>query len=271
MQKNIAYALKEDIGSGDITAALIPAYQKATAHLISREQAFISGIPWFNAIFKLLDPKINITWLIKEGDMIEKNQTLCVLTGFTRSILSAERCALNFLQFMSGITTRCRYFSQRISHTQVKLLDTRKTLPGLRSEQKYAVRQGGCYNHRFGLYDAFLIKENHIQACGGLRQAIEKANNKRKNQEIVVEVESLQELKEALNYRTTRILLDNFRIIDLCQAVLMTSKQALLEVSGNIDIHNLVEVAETGVDFISLGSLTKNCQAIDFSLQIIKK
>ncbi len=270
IEHNVACALAEDVGSGDITADLIPETNRSQANIIVRESAFISGIPWVNEVFRQVDPSLSIQWLVSEGDAVIPNQTLCLLQGLSRSILTAERCALNFLQFMSGVTTKCRYLSQLTAQTSVKLLDTRKTLPGLRIAQKYAVSQGGCYNHRLGLYDVLLIKENHIQACGSIQKAIEKAKKHHESAWIVVEVELLSELDQALQPGVSSILLDNFSNSELKQAVKKVAGRVLLEASGNIHEHNMVSIAKTGVDFISLGALTKHCRSIDLSLKIIQ-
>ncbi|MGI0117394.1 carboxylating nicotinate-nucleotide diphosphorylase [Zooshikella sp. RANM57] len=260
-------ALAEDIGNGDITASLIPADEHATASIISRENAVICGRPWVDATFQKVDSAINIHWQVCEGDHVTPNQQLLTITGPARSLLTAERTALNFLQTLSGTSTRCNHYAKLVAHTEVKLLDTRKTLPGLRLAQKYAVTQGGCFNHRIGLYDAFLIKENHIAACGSITAAINNARTLNLGKNIEIEVENLDELHEALAAQADIIMLDNFSIDDLKQAVSINQKQAKLEASGNVSKETIVSIAETGVDYISIGDLTKNCQAVDLSMR----
>ncbi|MBU2711727.1 carboxylating nicotinate-nucleotide diphosphorylase [Zooshikella harenae] len=260
-------ALAEDIGNGDITANLIPADENATATIISRENAVICGRPWVDATFQKVDSTINLHWQVSEGDHVTPNQQLLTISGTARSLLTAERTALNFLQTLSGTATRCSHYAKSVAHTNVKLLDTRKTLPGLRLAQKYAVTQGGCYNHRIGLYDAFLIKENHIAACGSITAAINNARTLNLGKNIEVEVENLQELHQALAAKADIIMLDNFSIDDLKQAVSINQKQAKLEASGNVSEKTIVSIAETGVDYISIGDLTKNCQAVDLSMR----
>lgn len=263
---NVKLALAEDIGSGDITAELIPGNSLATATLITREHATLSGIAWFNEVFEQLDKTINIDWLVADGDTIVPNQTLCQINGPARSLLTGERTAINFLQTLSSTATTVASFVDLIKDTHTKILDTRKTIPGLRLAQKYAVCCGGGLNHRIGLYDAILIKENHILAAGSITEAIVQA--KKKNVPIEVEVESLQELEEALAAGPDQILLDNFNTAELIKAVSLTKGRAKLEASGNIDKQNLRTIAETGVDYISIGALTKNINAIDFSMRI---
>lgn len=276
IELQISTALKEDIGenlaSGDITAQLIPADRMAHARIICRDQAVIAGTEWVNETFKQLDKDVEIIWHIKEGDKVSPNDTLFELKGSARSLLTGERCALNFLQTLSAVATKCDLYSQKVSHTQVKLLDTRKTLPGLRTALKYAVTQGGCHNHRIGLFDAFLIKENHISACGGIKEAIEKAHEIAPGKPVEVEVESFDELEQALNANADIIMLDNFSIEESKQAVELVAKRgqkAKLEASGGITDETLVSVAETGVDFISIGALTKDVKAVDLSMRMI--
>jgi len=263
---NVNTALTEDVGNGDITADLIPNVSPASATLITREHAVLSGIAWFNEVFNQLDETIKIEWQVSDSDVIMPDQTLCQIDGPARSILTGERTAINFLQTLSGTATSVARFVNLIKDTNTKILDTRKTIPGLRLAQKYAVTCGGGLNHRIGLYDAILIKENHILAAGSITAAITQA--KQKNVSVEVEVESLEELEEALAANPDQILLDNFSIAELIKAVSITKDRAKLEASGNIDKHTIRAIAETGVDYISIGALTKHVQAIDFSMRI---
>ncbi|MBQ13087.1 MAG: carboxylating nicotinate-nucleotide diphosphorylase [Gammaproteobacteria bacterium] len=263
-------ALTEDIGSGDITAELIPVQTTIEAGIISREDAILCGTPWVEQVFQQLDPETSIDWHAKEGEFINADRVLLSVRGKARPILSGERCALNFLQLLSGLATRSHFLAGLVAHTEVQLLDTRKTLPGLRSAQKYAVAIGGCSNHRSGLYDAFLIKENHINAFGSVSAAIGKARELYPDKVVEVEVEDLSQLDQALQYGADAIMLDNFTLDELVEAVRVNKRQAKLEASGGIDENTLVKVAETGVDYISIGALTKNCVAIDLSLLITR-
>lgn len=264
-------ALAEDIGSGDITASLIAADTQASASIISREHAVLCGIPWANEVLKQVDASIRVDWLAHEGSDLEPNQALARFRGPARSLLSAERCLLNFLQTLSATATVSRHYAAKVSHTDVRLLDTRKTLPGLRSAQKYAVRTGGCFNHRMGLFDAFLIKENHISACGSISNAVHKARQIAPGKPVEVEVETFEELDEALQSGADIIMLDNFSLQDMRKAVGIARSQAghscRLEASGGINEDTLVAVAETGVDYISMGVLTKDVKAIDLSMR----
>lgn len=269
IQHTVHWALLEDIRSGDITAELIPAAKQAKATLITREAGVLCGRAWVNEVFRQLDERIQLTWQAQDGDTLVPDQVLCHIQGPARAILTGERCALNFLQTLSGTATLSHYYAERVKHTRVKLLDTRKTLPGLRTAQKYAVTCGGCHNHRIGLYDAYLIKENHIQACGGIRAAVSSAQKLHPGKPIEVEVENLAELEEALSTGCDIIMLDNFTTEQIRQAVLFAHGRVKLEASGGIDEHSLLEKAETGVDFISLGSLTKSCRALDLSLRLV--
>lgn len=266
----VARALEEDIGSGDITAQLIPASQQATARVISRQTATICGVDWVNEVFKQVDETLKIDWLVDDGVQVEKDQVLFTATGSARNLLTAERAALNFLQTLSGTATVSRFYADKVTGTHVKLLDTRKTLPGLRFAQKYAVTCGGCYNHRIGLFDAFLIKENHIMACGGIKAAIDTARNNEPSKPVEVEVETMDELHQALNAGADIIMLDNFSLEDMRCAVEITHGIAKLEASGGITDETLRPIAETGVDYISIGALTKHCQAIDLSMRLIE-
>ncbi|MFT5577849.1 MAG: nicotinate-nucleotide pyrophosphorylase (carboxylating) [Paraglaciecola psychrophila] len=263
----VSRALQEDIGSGDITAQLIPAHHSASAIIISREAAVLSGQAWVDEVFRQLDTSVSINWHVSDGDVLTANQPLFTLQGPARSLLTGERTALNLLQLLSGTATICSRYAQRVAGTGVKLLDTRKTIPGLRNAQKYAVTCGGCYNHRLGLHDAFLIKENHIAACGGIEQAVTTAKNNAPGKPVEVEVESLNELSQALSAGADIIMLDNFDLAMLCEGVAMTAGAAKLEASGDINEQTIRAVAETGVDFISIGALTKHCVAVDLSMR----
>ncbi|MCW7554369.1 carboxylating nicotinate-nucleotide diphosphorylase [Endozoicomonas gorgoniicola] len=269
---NVRHALNEDIGTGDITAALIPEQQQAIARLICREQAVICGRPWFDEVFRQIDPEVTIEWHIKEGEQVAADQLLVTLTGSARSLLTGERAAMNFLQTLSGTATRCHHYLNLLKDTQVKLLDTRKTLPGLRLAQKYAVAQGGCHNHRTGLFDAFLIKENHIAACGGIHQAVETAKDMAPGKPVEIEVENLDEFHQARDAGADRIMLDNFALDLLQQTVelnkTLTGNRPELEASGNITENTLPHIAATGVDYISIGALTKHCEAVDLSMRL---
>lgn len=264
---NVTNALDEDIGPGDITAHLIPDNARVSARVISRDNAVICGTAWVNEVFRRLDPSLEVSWHIADGDRVSCDQTLLVIEGRARPILTGERCALNFLQTLSGTATTCHQYAQRIAGTGVKLLDTRKTLPGLRIAQKYAVSCGGCHNHRIGLYDAFLIKENHIQACGSIATSIQTARSIAPGKPVEVEVENLDELDQALTAGADIIMLDNFSLENLRAAVDITAGRAKLEASGGITDSTLRPIAQTGVDYISIGALTKNCQAIDLSMR----
>ena len=265
--QQVRAALAEDIGSGDITAQLIPAHQSCQARIITREAAVICGKPWVDEVMKQVDAQIHIEWLIDEGDKVEANDPLFTLQGSARSLLTAERTALNFLQLLSGTATVCRRYADLVATTNVRLLDTRKTIPGLRTAQKYAVTIGGCHNHRIGLYDAFLIKENHIAACHGIAQAVKQARQQAPSKPVEVEVENLPELREALDAGCEIIMLDDFSLDDMVAAVKLADGRAKLEASGGISDTNLLEIASTGVDFISIGGLTKHCKAIDLSMR----
>jgi nicotinate-nucleotide pyrophosphorylase (carboxylating) len=269
IEENVRTALQEDVGSGDITAALIPDTQLAKARIISREAAVISGVEWVNEVFRQVDPNMNITWEVEDGDKVEPNQVLFTAEGKARSLLTAERAALNFLQSLSGTATISQMYADKVAHTEVRLLDTRKTIPGLRLAQKYAVTCGGCFNHRIGLYDAFLIKENHIMACGGIKEAIQTAHQNEPGKPVEVEVETLEQLKEGLDAGADIIMLDNFTLDQMREAVAITQGKAKLEASGNITDETLVPVAETGVDYISIGALTKHCTAVDLSMRLV--
>lgn len=265
---NVRRALLEDVGSGDITAQLIPAERLAKATVISRDAAVIAGTAWVDAVFRQLDPRVAVHWQVIDGDRVQPNQPLFRLEGPARSLLTGERSALNFLQLLSGVATRARYYADKVADTQVKLLDTRKTLPGLRVAQKYAVACGGCHNHRIGLYDAFLIKENHIAACGGIANAIDAAHKIAPGKPVEVEVENLDELKQALEGRADIIMLDELSLDDMREAVRLTAGRAKLEASGGVTDATLLAIAETGVDYISIGTLTKDIKAVDLSMRL---
>ena len=269
---NVQRALQEDIGTGDLTASLIPSGKILAATVISREAAVLCGVQWFEACFVSLAADTEIEWFAKDGDAVRAGQALCRIQGNARTMLTAERSALNFLQLLSAVATQTRRYADAIAGTRAVIVDTRKTLPGLRLAQKYAVTCGGGVNHRIGLYDGILIKENHIIAAGGIQPALNKAMEIAPPGVFVqIEVESLQELQEALAVGARMVLLDNFALDRLADAVALTRRQAgetvILEASGNITLENVRQVAETGVDRISIGSLTKNIQAIDLSMR----
>jgi len=259
--------LEEDIGSGDITAAIIPETTHAYAEVLTREDIIISGQAWFDAVFKHLDTNVTINWLVSEGEAVKKNTVLCKVSGSARALLTGERTALNLLQLLSATATVARKYADAVADTGCKILDTRKTIPGLRDAQKYAVACGGCHNHRIGLYDGVLIKENHIMAAGSITKAIQKARELT-SVTLEVEVESLSELLEALAAKPDRIMLDNFSLADLRAAVKLSAGAVELEASGNIDLDNIHSIAQTGVDYISIGALTKHVKAVDLSMRI---
>jgi len=267
LTQRVTEALAEDIGSGDITAQLIPADARAEATIITREAAVLCGRPWVDEVFRQLDETITIQWLTDEGADISPDQTICRLSGNARALLTGERTALNFLQTLSGATSARRY-AQKVQGTGIKILDTRKTLPGLRLAQKYAVTVGGCHNHRMGLYDAFLIKENHIAACGGISAAIHQARQIAPGKAVEVEVENLGEYREALGAGADIIMLDNFALADVHTAISLKTASVKLEISGNLDDANIANVALPGIDYLSSGSLTKHCRAIDYSMRL---
>jgi len=269
LRQQVARALDEDIGDGDLTAALIPADARSEVNVLCREAAVICGRDWFDEAFRQLDADIRVEWRVEDGDRVAADSQICLLRGNTRAILSGERTALNFLQTLSGTASRAWHYARQVADLDVRLLDTRKTLPGLRLAQKYAVRCGGCDNHRFGLHDAILIKENHIMAAGSISAAVETARRLSPDVLIEVEVETLAELDEALRVETPRILLDNFSLAEMREAVSRTAGRAQLEASGGMTRERLREVAETGVDFISIGALTKDVLAIDLSMRFV--
>lgn len=268
VEKSVRLALEEDIGSGDISAELIPATAQAKATVITRENAVICGQAWVNEVFSQVDPSLHITWHCQDGDRVNANQVLFSAEGSARSLLTAERSALNYLQLLSGTATLCQRYADLVAGTGVKLLDTRKTIPGLRTAQKYAVTCGDCFNHRIGLYDAYLIKENHIKACGSIAAAVTSAKTMHPGKPVEVEVENMAELEQAISAGADTIMLDNFDLDSLRQAVKLTAGAAKLEASGGITKDSLRPIAETGVDYISIGALTKDCKAIDLSMRL---
>lgn len=265
---HVRAALNEDIGSGDVTASLLPAHQYARAEVITREPVVLSGRAWFDAAFRLLDDELTIEWQAADGEQIEPGQLLCRLHGRLRSLLTAERTALNYLQVLSGTATRAHRYAEAVRGLPVRILDTRKTLPGLRREQKYAVACGGCHNHRMGLFDAILIKENHILAAGSIAAAIQAARDLRVGMAVEIEVESLDELRQAVAAGAERVLLDNFTPDLLRQAVAIAAGRTRLEASGGITLEHLQTIAATGVDDISVGDLTKGVEAVDLSMRL---
>ncbi len=268
VRRNVTISFDEDIYTGDLSAQLLPATLAASARIITRQDAVLCGTPWFDECFRILDPNCEINWLFKDGDRIFEGQTLCKVKGNARALLGAERSALNFLQTLSGTATRTRQHVDAVDGIDVKIMDTRKTLPGLRQAQKYAVRVGGGHNQRIGLFDGILIKENHIAAAGGIKPVLEQAFRLAKpGTSVQIEVESLEQLDEALAAGAELILLDNFDLDNLRAAVQHTGKRAELEASGGITLENLRDIALTGVGRISIGSLTKDVQTIDFSMR----
>lgn len=267
IQMNIQQTLQEDIGEGDITALLTPEDEQATATIITREDMILAGQPWVNALIQAYDPSVQITWLKNDGDLVKANETIYKLAGSARSLLTVERPALNFVQTLSAVATKTAEYIKYLEGTSTKLLDTRKTLPGLRIAQKYAVAVGGGQNHRLGLFDAFLIKENHIMAAGGIVQAIAKAHQIAPGKPVEVEVETWDELNQAIEAKADIVMLDNFSQQQMIDAVKHVAGRCKLEASGNITLDNLAEVAQTGVDYISMGVLTKDVKAIDLSMR----
>lgn len=265
---NIQAFLDEDLGSGDITALIIPQSSEAVAKVITREAMVCCGQDWFNAVFQELDPVISVQWHVQEGQWLEAGALLCTLKGKARPLLTGERTALNLLQTLSAVATQARLYAKEVAGTNCKVLDTRKTIPGLREAQKYAVVCGGCHNHRTGLYDGILIKENHIIAAGSIAKAIAQAR-KISDKLLEVEVENMTELDQALAAQPDRIMLDNFSVAQLKLAVKKVAGRCALEASGNVLLSNIREIAEAGVNYISIGALTKNIQAIDLSMRIV--
>jgi nicotinate-nucleotide pyrophosphorylase (carboxylating) len=264
--RNVRLALEEDVGGGDVTAALVPEASRARAYVICRESAVLCGCDWFDQVYAQLDGRVSVSWQARDGDLLEPDQRAAEITGPARAVLTGERTALNFIQLLSGTATAARICAQAVEGTGTRILDTRKTLPGLRLAQKYAVRCGGCDNHRLGLYDAILIKDNHIVTAGSVSAAIAAARRQNPGLSLEVEVESLEQLEQAIEAGADIVMLDNFRRDTLGDAVSLTAGRAKLEVSGNVPPEEIRPLAETGVDYISLGALTKNLRAIDFSM-----
>jgi nicotinate-nucleotide pyrophosphorylase (carboxylating) len=267
IERQVKQALSEDIGKGDLTADLIPEDTNATAVLISREDAVLCGQQWFNAVFHQLDETVSVHWNYQDGEHVKANAELCRLTGPARSLLTGERTAMNFLQTLSATATLTNTYVTLVADLNVDVLDTRKTIPGLRSAQKYAVQCGGGVNHRIGLFDAILIKENHINAAGSIKAAINQARSLHPTVSIEVEVENFDELAEAIDAHADIVMLDNFSLSQMAEAVTFTNGRTLLEASGNVSQHTIRDIALTGVDRISIGALTKDIKAIDLSMR----
>lgn len=266
--QDVTRALAEDVGSGDLTAQLVPAGRRARAYIVAREEAVLCGAPWFEAAFRCLDALAEVRWQWHEGDLLAAGSRVCELAGDARALLTGERTALNFLQLLSATATITRRYVEAVRGTRAKIVDTRKTLPGLRQAQKYAVRVGGGSNHRLGLFDGMLIKENHIAAAGGVRAALAAARDVPHGDAFIqIEVENLAQLEEALAAGATLLLLDNMSVEDMRRAVALTRGRAELEASGGIDLERVRAIADTGVDRISIGALTKDVKAVDFSLR----
>ena len=266
---NVHAALAEDVGSGDWTAKLVPAQAHKKAAVVVREAAVLCGAPWFDAVMQAVDASIKIDWQFAEGDLMHADAVVCQIEGPAQSLLTAERCALNFLQLLSGVATTTRNYVQLIAGSHAAILDTRKTLPGLRLAQKYAVRVGGGQNQRLALYDGILIKENHIAAAGGIPEVLQAATALQAGVSIQIEVENLAELNEALASGATSVLLDNFSLEMMREAVTINQSRALLEASGGVNAQTVQAIAQTGVDRISIGSLTKDIRATDYSLRVL--
>jgi len=267
IENSVSIALSEDVGTGDVTGLLIPEDEVSMATIITRDNATICGIDWVEEVFAQLSHDIHIEWEVEDGDEAEAGQTLCSLSGNSRALLTGERSALNFLQTLSATATVARLYANEVKGTDCKVLDTRKTIPGMRIAQKYAVSCGGCHNHRIGLFDAILIKENHIEAAGSIARAVEEARFNSPDLTIEVEVENMDELQQALEAGVDRIMLDNFAPDQIQKAIEITDKRAELEASGGITLENIREYAETGVDYISIGALTKDINSIDLSMR----
>ena len=267
-EDEIARIIQEDLGSGDLTALIVPETALAEASVITREAMVLCGRSWFDAVFNQLNPSITIHWMADEGADVAAGRLLCTLSGPARALLTGERTALNLLQTLSAIATRSREYAREADGTGLTVLDTRKTIPGLRMAEKYAVRCGGCSNHRFGLYDGILIKENHILAAGSIALAVRKAQALKADVPIEVEVENLDELGQALDAGANRIMLDNFDLDRMREAVKLNAGRAKLEVSGNVGLDSIKTIAATGVDYVSVGAITKHVQAIDLSMRI---
>lgn len=268
IEEDVKRMLAEDVGAGDLTAQIVPAQKQASATVITREAMVVCGQAWFEKVFSELSTELRIEWKVAEGQQIAKGDVICRLFGSARTLLTGERAALNMLQTLSATATLAQEYAEAVAGTDTIVLDTRKTIPGLRLAQKYAVKCGGCQNHRIGLYDGILIKENHIMAAGSIKQAVTTARSINPDVPVEVEVESLAEVEQALAAKADILLLDNFSLQQLTQAVSMNNGQAKLEASGNIDLTTIREVANTGVDYISVGALTKNIKAVDLSMRI---
>ncbi len=269
LSSQVKLALDEDIGQQDLTADLIPEDSLATATIITREKAIICGQDWLNEVFKQLNPTITVKWMVSDGDAVKADEVLCQLEGPARTLLTGERTAMNFIQTLSATATHAKRYADAVKGLAVQILDTRKTIPGFRLAQKYAVRCGQCFNHRIGLYDGILIKENHINAAGSIENAVQQARKLHPNVAIEVEVENFDELQQALTAQADIIMLDNFDVPELTHAVAINKGQAKLEASGGITLNNVRDIAETGVDRISIGAITKDIQAIDLSMRFL--
>lgn len=273
VSKAVEVALREDVGTGDLTAGMIPSDVSASARVSAREGCILCGTLWFSEVFRQLDTSVTVHWNRSDGAIVKAGAEVCRLQGPARAMLRGERTALNFLQTLSATATAARRYVDAVAGTGAKILDTRKTIPGLRDAQKYAVRRGGAFNHRHGLYDAILIKENHIAAAGGLRRAVEASRQRSPTVLLVVEVEDLDELREALACQVDRVLLDNFSLEEMRQAVMTRDSHEgppiALEASGGVDLNGVRDMARTGVDFISVGALTKHVRAVDFSMRFV--
>ncbi len=267
--RSVQAAIEEDVGDGDITAQLIPEDKFDSAKVITREDCIICGTEWVNETYHQLDPEVSLNWSVSDGEKAKAGDTLVTLSGKSRALLTGERTALNFLQLLSGIATKSNTFADTLGQSHIRLLDTRKTIPGLRTAQKYAVNIGGCYNHRIGLFDAYLIKENHIAACGSIQSAITKARELNPGKTIEVEVETLEELKYALDCKADIVMLDNFSAEMLSDLQYIDKKDAKYELSGNMDLRDITQFKDYNIDYISFGALTKHARAIDLSFRII--
>jgi nicotinate-nucleotide pyrophosphorylase (carboxylating) len=267
--RSVRFALEEDLGSGDITAQLIPAEQTSVAQVITREPGILCGREWYEEVFRQIDPAMNLNWLKQDGDTLLANDRLVEIAGNTRSILTAERTALNFLQTLSGTATLANRYAMAVAGKEIVILDTRKTLPGLRLAQKYATVVGGCQNHRLGLYDMFLIKENHIAGCGGIANAVKRAQEIAPDKQIEVEVESIEQLLEALALPVQVIMLDNFDVQQTAEAVQLTHHRVKLEASGNMNLDRIAELVGVLPDYVSVGKLTKDVASLDLSLRLV--
>lgn len=269
IETDVRRALAEDLGRGDVTASLVPANARGTARVITREDAVLAGTAWFDESFRQVDGDVTIRWQAGDGQAITADNEVCRIEGSARSLLTAERTALNFLQLLSGVARETRRYADAVAHTGTRILDTRKTIPGLRLAQKYAVTCGGGHNHRIGLFDAFLIKENHIAAAGSIAAAVNEARRQSDRLLIEVEVENLDQLQQAIAAGARRVMLDNFDLAGLAEAVQHNAGRVELEASGGVELDALAAIAETGVDYISVGALTKHVQAVDFSMRFL--